>query len=185
VYDPTLSFPDIKLPDKIKFPNLKSPDLPLDFAKFVLELIGPKFDPIEFAVELPLNIPKLGLNAPKFPQLPKFDLPAIPDLLLPKLTIQFIEKVFAVVFNVEFLIGLIAKLPDLPGGLFAYVFGLLFDIFNNILNLLPIPPSPKSFSATLLVVIKNITALVIVTAIGLSIGSGAIVKLSSKLLGLS
>lgn len=182
VMDPTIAFPNVKLPDPIKLPILTPPEFP----KFLAELMAapeiPKFI-AEFTAKLPDILPPL----PKFPELPSIpmpDMPGMPELALPKITIELLTALFPKIFVPAFLIDLITKLPDLPGGLFKFVWSIVFDLLVEILKLIPIPPSPKSLIATLLVTLKNIVVMVIVDCIGLAIGAGAICKLVATVFGL-
>lgn len=175
IFDVSAVLPDINLPLPYTPPDL--------IAK--LKITPP---------ELPKFLAKLGIkippDPPSFPAIPT--LPKLPTIALqlpaPPLILElFIEKLFQLPFLVLkklFLppnLSLITDLPNLP----ALVFKLAFDIVLSLMvefNMMAVVP--RTFSAAILVYIKNVVGMIVTDLIGLIVGTGGIAKTGAQLCGL-
>lgn len=190
--------------DMSKFPNLTIPQLPSIMAQIFVQVALANVPTTAPAAKIKLykdfgigdfQIPDLislltappNLAPPAF-SIPDIPLPNVPNAGVPSFVLpDLILQIFMIPMN---LIGQLLTLITSPGiDPFALLKSILELVVNLILDTLKklglLVGLPKLLSATLAVIIKNITGMLLCDVVGSLLGTGLIVKVVSQLTGLT
>lgn len=138
----------------------------LDLIKLAVPPAPPDLSPPSFSLPIPpLPIPKLGISTPNFPDL-ALGILKIPILLIGKLMTLITAPSFD------------------PLALVKKIIGLIVEIIFELLQALGILGLPKLLLAFIMVVIKNLAAMLLCVVVGSLLGTGALVKIVATATGL-
>lgn len=201
VFDPTI-FIDLSKP---KFANLKLPDLPAILAELVIQaglaLPGLPTAPaakIKLAIDYGISdilIPDLLqlIAMPPIPTPPIFSIPeipipevpspGIPNFVLPELVIGLFKIPLDIIPQ---LITLVTSIAINPLDLVTKIIEIITKIVLSLLEKLGLlVGSPKLILSSLMIIIKNLAGMLLCDVVGSLLGTGAIVKIVSSIVGLT
>jgi hypothetical protein len=134
-----------------------------------------------------LELVKLILNPP-IPKPPTIEIPKIPDIVIPnagKANI-ILPDIMTGLFTSQLIGQLTTSISINPLELISKIIKIIFDIIIKILESIGIIIGPINLlSATLCILIKNLAAMLLCCLVGSLFGTGLIVKIISKLSGLT
>ena len=186
LFDPTVAFPSIKIPDIKAFldaltlaipnPVIELPKLATKFSIDVGDLLGfiPPLIPKIGALPLPPIPPMLPV-----PLIPAFDFIVFPRLVTGLLTIPI------KIMTPSLALSLITTVPPDPPSLFLKILEIALDIVLKLLEdvgLLVI--LPKLMVSSITVLLQNMISMIVVDFIGTVLGAGGLCKLAASVLGL-
>jgi hypothetical protein len=201
VFDPTI-FVDLSKP---KFANIKLPDIPSLLAEIIIQanLAAPGLptmpaakiklaldygisdlkilDLIQLVLAPPIPLPPI-IVIPEIP-IPPLPSSGIPSFIMPDLVLGLFKIPLDLLPQ---LITLITSISIDPMDLFTKIIELIVKMVLSILEKLGmIVGVPKLLLSSLMVIIKNMTGMLLCVIIGSLLGTGALVKIVSTLIGLA
>lgn len=200
LYEPLVKM--LNVPGNIVAPVLFDPtcffDINVDIPEFLAALVIALPNPLlhasfaaKFGIDVDL-VANLALNLPSLPSPPPLPPPLPP---IPQVSFDFIVfsdlllSIFSIPIEIlkpDFVISLVSiPVPD-PGSIFIKLTGIIIDLVIKALEkagLLAI--LPKLLVATMVVLVQNMISMLVCDIVGSVLGTGQVVKLTGKVLGLS